>query len=118
LTLDVDSELFMARKGSLWEGRRLYDLYKEASLPYEWHIELKNRAEKLGLEFFSSPFDCDGVDFLESLNVQRYKIASFEITDIPLIKYAASKRKPMIISTGVASLADIELAVKTCRSEG
>lgn len=118
LTLDVDSELFMAKKGGPWEGRRLYDLYTEASLPYEWHLPLKEYTEALGLDFFSSPFDIEGVDFLESLNVNQYKIASFEITDIPLIKYVASKGKPIIMSTGVAELGDIELAVKTCREAG
>lgn len=119
LTLDVDNnDLFMARKGSLWEGRKLYDLYKEACLPYEWHAILKEHTEKRGMEFFSSPFDFEAVDFLESLNVPRYKIASFEITDIPLIEYTARKGKPMIISTGVASLADIELVVDTCRKCG
>lgn len=118
LTLDVDNEIFMARKGSLWEGRKLYDLYQEASLAYEWHEPLKKYTESLGMEFFSSPFDFEAVDLLESLNVARYKIASFEITDIPLIAYAASKGKPMIISTGVAELADIQLAVETCRSNG
>ncbi|MBX9448448.1 MAG: pseudaminic acid synthase [Taibaiella sp.] len=118
LTLDVESEIFMARKGSLWEGRRLYDLYKEASLPYAWHKPLKEYAESKGLEFFSSPFDKEGVDLLFSLNVPRYKIASFEITDIPLIAYTASQGKPIIISTGVASLSDIELAVETCRESG
>ena len=118
LTLNVEGEMFMARKGSLWEGRKLYDLYEEASLPYEWHAKLKERANSLGLEFFSSPFDLEAVDFLEELGVPRFKIASFEITDIPLIRYTASKGRPMIISTGVASLADIELAVQTCRQEG
>lgn len=118
LTLDLESEMFMTRKGSLWEGRKLYDLYTEASLPYEWHPILKEHTEKLGMEFFSSPFDFEAVDFLESLDVTKYKIASFEITDIPLIKYTASKGKPMIISTGVASLSDIELAVNTCRKVG
>lgn len=118
LTLDLESEMFMTRKGSLWEGRKLYDLYTEASLPYEWHPILKEHTEKLGMEFFSSPFDFEAVDFLESLDVPKYKIASFEITDIPLIEYTASKGKPMIISTGVASLSDIELAVNACRKVG
>ncbi|MGG5617847.1 pseudaminic acid synthase [Myroides odoratimimus] len=118
LTLDVDSELFMAKKGGPWEGRKLYDLYTEASLPYDWHLPLKDYAESLGLDFFSSPFDLEGVDFLETLNISRYKIASFEITDIPLIKYVASKGKPIIMSTGVAELSDIELAIKACREEG
>lgn len=118
LTLDLESEMFMTRKGSLWEGRKLYDLYTEASLPYEWHPILKEHTEKIGMDFFSSPFDFDAVDFLELLDVPKYKIASFEITDIPLIEYTASKGKPMIISTGVASLSDIELAVNACRKVG
>lgn len=118
LTLDVDSKLFMGKKGGLWEGRRLYDIYKEGSLPYEWQPRLKKIAEELGLVFFSSPFDKAGVDFLQKMNVPIYKIASFEITDIPLIEYIASKGKPMIISTGVANLGDIELAVNTCKKAG
>lgn len=118
LTLNVDSPLFMAKKGGPWEGRHLYDLYTEASLPYEWHETIKEYAESLGLEFFSSPFDKAGVDFLESIKIELYKIASFEITDIPLIRYVASKGKPIIMSTGVAELTDIELAVKTCREVG
>lgn len=118
LTLDLDSEIFMARKGSIWEGRKLYELYEEGALPYEWHQPLKEYAESKGLEFFSSPFDKEGVDLLSSLEVPRYKIASFEITDIPLIEYVAKKGKPIIISTGVASLSDIELAVQTCRKVG
>lgn len=118
LTLDVDNEYFGPRKEGLWKGRKLYELYEEAAMPYEWQPKLQKIAHDLGMEFFSSPFDKEGVDFLESLNVPKYKIASFEITDIPLIEYAASKGKPMIISTGVAELADIELAVKTCRNTG
>ncbi|WP_027076558.1 pseudaminic acid synthase [Maribacter antarcticus] len=118
LTLNVDNEHFGPRKDGLWKGKTLYELFTEGSLPYEWHPELKKYSESLGLIFFSSPFDREGVDFLELLNVGLYKIASPEITDIPLISYVASKGKPMIMSTGLASLADIQLAVDTCRKEG
>jgi pseudaminic acid synthase len=118
LTLNVDNEYFGPRKDGLWKGKTLHDLYTQGSLPYEWHAEIKKHAESLGLTFFSSPFDKNGVDFLESLEVSMYKIASPEITDIPLISYVASKQKPVIISTGMASLSDIELAVATCRKEG
>ena len=118
LTLDVDNEFFGPRKDGLWKGKTLYELFTEGSLPYEWHVKIKEYAESLGLVFFSSPFDKEGVDFLESLNVVLYKIASPEITDIPLIAYVASKGKPMIISTGMASISDIELAIKTCKKAG
>lgn len=118
LAIDVDNEFFGPKKEGLWKGIRPYDLYKEAALPYEWHQPLKEKAESLGLVFFSSPFDLEAVDFLEELEVPMYKIASFEITDIPLIRYTASKNKPMIISTGVADLYDIELAVNACREVG
>lgn len=118
LSIDADNEYFRAKTEGLWMGYRSYDLYKEASMPYEWQPKLQKIAHDIGLEFFSSPFDKEGVDFLETLNVPMYKIASLEITDIPLIKYAASKGKPMIISTGVAELEDIELAVETCRKVG
>lgn len=118
LTLDVDNDYFGPKKEGLWKGIRPYDLYKEGSMPYEWQPALKEVAEKLGLIFFSSPFDFSGVDFLESINVPIYKIASFEITDIPLIKYVAEKGKPIIISTGVAEISDIELALETCREAG
>lgn len=117
ITLDSDKEDFNI-KGTIWEGKRLYNLYKEASLPWEWHAELFKVAKEEGLVCFSSPFDKTAVDFLEKLNCPIYKIASFEITDIPLIKYAASKGKPMIISTGIATYEDIQLAVETCRSVG
>jgi pseudaminic acid synthase len=118
LSLDVDNEFFGPRKDGLWKGKTLYELFTEGSLPYEWHSKIKDYAESLGLLFFSSPFDIEGVDFLESLNVSLYKVASPEITDIPLIEYIASKGKPMIISTGMAGLVDIELAVETCRKVG
>ena len=118
LTIDMDTGYFASRTEGLWKGYTPWDLFTEAAMPYEWQPKLKKVAEELGLVFFSSPFDLEGVDFLETLNVPYYKIASFEITDIPLIKYAASKGKPMIISTGVADEKDIELAVKTCRKVG
>ena len=117
ITLDSDKPDFII-EGTIWEGRKLYDLYKEAHLPWDWHEELFQTAREEGLVCFSSPFDHSAVDFLEELNTPMYKIASFEITDIPLIRYAASKGKPMIISTGVASHEDIELAVDACREEG
>ena len=118
LTLNIDNEYFGPRKEGLWKGLKPFDVFTEGSLPYEWHKELKLYAEDLGLIFFSTPFDKNGVDFLEDLNIPIYKIASFEITDIPLIKYTAEKGKPIIISTGVADLSDIDLAVSTCRNAG
>jgi pseudaminic acid synthase len=105
-------------KGTIWEGRNLYELYLEAYTPWEWHAELFKVAKEEGLVCFSSPFDKTAVDFLEALNNPIYKIASFEITDIPLIEYAASKGKPMIISTGIAEYEDIKLAIDTCRAVG
>jgi pseudaminic acid synthase len=102
----------------LWDSKNLYDLYEEASTPWDWHFELQEYAHSLGLIFFSSPFDFSAVDFLEKMNVPYFKIASFEITDIPLIKYAASKGKPMLISTGIATLDEISDAVNACREVG
>lgn len=118
LSLDVNNEFFDPKTDGLWKGIRPYDLYKEASMPYEWQPKLKKIAEELGLVFFSSPFDFEGVDFLESMNVPMYKIASFEITDIPLIKYVAEKGKPVIISTGVGDFNDIKQAVDKCHEVG
>ncbi|MGG1676524.1 pseudaminic acid synthase [Neobacillus sp. NRS-1170] len=118
ITIDCDNEYFQVKQGTIWDGRTLYDLYKEAYTPWEWHDELKKYAEELGLLCFSSPFDPSAVDFLEELNVPAYKIASFEITDIPLIEYTASKGKPIIISTGIATLTDIEEAVNACKRVG
>jgi pseudaminic acid synthase len=118
LSLNINNEIFGPRKDGLWKGWRPYDLYKEASMPYEWQPKLAEYASSLGLEWLSSPFDFDAVDFLESINCPIYKIASFEIVDIPLIEYVASKNKPIIISTGIATLTDIELAIKTCKKVG
>jgi pseudaminic acid synthase len=118
ITLDVRTKDFETEKGSLWENRYLYDLYQEAYTPWEWHKELFDAAREEGLVCFSTPFDKSAVDFLETINNPIYKIASFEITDIPLIEYAAQKMKPMVISTGIAAEEDIQLAVDTCRNVG
>lgn len=118
ITLNCDNEYFQIKHGTIWDGTTLYQLYQEAYTPWEWHAAIQAEAEKEGLIFFSTPFDFTAVDFLETLNVPLYKIASFEITDIPLIEYAARKGKPMIISTGIATLADIEAAVAACRRVG
>ncbi|GAA3736211.1 pseudaminic acid synthase [Flavobacterium ginsengisoli] len=117
ITLDSQKDDFMI-KGSIWDGKNLHDLYKEAYTPWEWHKTIFEEAEKVGLVCFSSPFDKSSIDFLENLNTPAYKIASFEITDIPLIEYAASKGKPIIISTGIAEQEDIELALDACRRMG
>ncbi len=118
ITLDSDKEDFIIKGGTIWDDKRLYDLYKEAYLPWEWHEELFRVAKEEGLVCFSSPFDKTAVDFLEELGNPIYKIASFEITDIPLIEYTASKGKPMIISTGIAEYEDIDLAVQACINKG
>ena len=118
MTLNCHNEYFQLNHGTPWDGQYLYDLYKEAYTPWEWHDELFKVAREEGLICFSSPFDPTAVDFLEELDNPAIKIASFEIQDIPLIRYAASKGKPMILSTGIAELKDIELAVKTCREAG
>jgi pseudaminic acid synthase len=115
ITLNVKNDDFRIKQGTHWDGQYLYDLYMDASLSWEWHKPLFDIAREEDLLCFSSPFDKTAVDFLETLNVPIYKIASFEITDIPLIEYIASKRKPIIISTGIAGLEDIELALETCR---
>lgn len=117
ITIDCEKDDFKI-KGTIWDGKKLYDLYKEAYTPWEWHETLFATAREEGLICFSSPFDKTAVDLLENLGTPAYKIASFEITDIPLIGYVASKGKPVIISTGIASLDDIELAVETCRKAG
>ena len=117
ITLDSDKEDFLI-KGTIWDGSKLHDLYKEAYTPWEWHQQLYEAAAAEGLVCFSSPFDKTAVDFLETLQTPAYKIASFEITDIPLIEYVASKGKPVIISTGIAEEEDIELALEACRRQG
>jgi pseudaminic acid synthase len=117
ITIDAPTPYFKINQGTAWDGQFLYDLYKKASLPWEWHAELFALAKEEGLVCFSSPFDKTAVDFLEELNTPIYKVASFEITDIPLISYMASKGKPMIISTGIATEEDIELAIKTCHAQ-
>jgi pseudaminic acid synthase len=117
ITIDSDKEDFII-SDTIWSGRKLYELYQEAYTPWEWHEQIFKVAEEEGLICFSSPFDKSAVDFLEKLNVPAFKIASFEITDIPLIQYVASKGKPILISTGIAELSDIELAVETCIQAG
>jgi pseudaminic acid synthase len=118
MTIDCKNELFMIKQDTAWDGEYLFDLYERAYTPWDWHHQIYKLAEEEGLVCFSSPFDKSAVDFLEKLNSPIYKIASFEITDIPLIEYAASKGKPMIISTGIADVSDIELAIETCKKAG
>jgi pseudaminic acid synthase len=116
MTIDSDKEYFQIKQGT-WKGENLYNLYKKAYTPWEWQAQLKEEAEKIDLDFLSTPYDKTAVDFLERLGVDFYKIASFEITDIPLIKYIASKNKPIIMSTGMASLEEIEEAVNAIKSQ-
>lgn len=118
ITLNVKKDDFKVKQGTIWDGMYLHDLYNQAYTPWEWFDDLYQVARDLGLAVFSSPFDKTSIDFLESLDNEIYKIASFEITDIPLIEYAAKTMKPIIISTGIASLEDIELAVETCKKVG
>lgn len=118
ITIDCDNEYFQIKHGTIWDGKSLYDLYKEAYTPWEWHPILKKVADEIGLIFFSTPFDKTAVDYLDSLNIPAYKVASLEITDIPLIEYIASKRKPVLISTGIATLLDISEAIDACDRAG
>ena len=118
MTLDCRTEIFKIKGGTLWDDCYLYDLYKEAYTPWEWQGELKAYADSLGIEFFSTPFDKTAVDFLESIDVPRYKIASFEAVDLPLVKYAAAKGKPMIVSTGICSPEEIQDVVDACKEVG
>lgn len=118
ITLDCDAPCFQITQGTLWDGMTLHKLYETAYTPWEWQPKLQRIAQELGLEFFSSPFDLTAVDFLEEMNVPAYKIASFEINDIPLIKKVADLGKPIIMATGIAHLSDIELAMQTCREAG
>ncbi|MBR8734771.1 Pseudaminic acid synthase [Fusobacterium necrophorum] len=118
LTLNCDNEYFQINTGTIWDGTTLYELYKEAYTPWEWHRELFDYAKELNICLFSTPFDKTAVDLLEELENPIYKIASFEINDIPLIEYAASKGKPMIISTGVATEEEIKDAVEACKKVG
>ncbi len=117
MTIDCDLPDFII-KGGLWDGYKLYDLYKWAETPYEWHEEIFRHAKKIGITIFSTPFDETAVDLLEKLKTPAYKIASFEMTDLPLISYVASKGKPMIISTGMASEKEIEETIKTAQNAG
>ncbi len=118
LTINCDNEYFRIGEGTIWEGRNLYDLYGEAYTPWDWQPRLKEAAEAAGLDFFSTPFDPTAVDFLEGMGVGFYKIASFEIVDIPLIERIAHTGKPIIMSTGMATLTEIEEAVSAARSAG
>ena len=118
LTLNCNNEDFIIKGGTLWDNKKLYDLYMEAYLPWEWHKELFDYAREINIDIFSSPFDKSAVDFLEQFNPSAYKIASFEITDYELIRYTASKMKPMIISTGIATIDEIQDAVDICKSVG
>ncbi len=118
MTIDINKKDFIINNGSIWDGQNFYKLYKKAYTPWEWHQELYRIAREEGLICFSTPFDHSAVDFLEELNNPIYKIASFEITDIPLIDYVASKGKPIILSTGIATEEDIDLALNTVRNRG
>ncbi len=118
LTLDCNRDDFIIKGGTLWDGKKLYDLYQEAYTPWEWHKELFSYAREIGIDIFSSPFDKSAVDFLEQFTPSAYKIASFEITDYELVRYTASKMRPIIISTGIATIDEIQDVVDICKDEG
>ncbi len=118
ITIDSTGDTFQINQGTIWDGKTLHKLYQEAYTPWEWQPKLKKIIEDMGMICFSSPFDKSAVDFLEKMDVPAYKVASFEITDIPLIEYMASKNKPIIIATGVAKRSDIEEAVAACKRAG
>lgn len=111
ITLDCEDPCFQITQGMIWDGTTLHKLYETAYTPWEWHPELKKAAEEMGLLFFSSPFDLTSIDYLEKMDVPVYKVASFEINDIPFIRKIAQTGKPIIMSTGIAYLSDIELAL-------
>lgn len=117
ITIDCDTEDFQIH-GGLWDGYKLYDLYTDAGTPYEWQTRIKEECEKCGLDFLSTPFDNAAVDFLEGIGCEAYKIASFELVDIPLIEYAAGKGKPMIISCGMSTVEEIQDAIDACYRVG
>ena len=117
LTIDCDNEYFKI-KGGLWDGYKLYDLYGDANTPWEWHKAIKDECDKVGIDFLSTPFDNTAVDFLMDLGCEAIKIASFELPDVMLIEYAASKGKPMIISCGMGTPEDIEDALAACKRAG
>lgn len=117
MTIDCDNEYFRIH-GGLWDGYDLYSLYRYASTPYEWQAAIKQECEKCGIDFMSTPFDREAVDFLEQIGIEAYKIASYELVDIPLIEYAASKGKPMVISVGMGTPEEIQEAVDACRQAG
>lgn len=118
ITIDSTADTFQINQGTIWDGTTLHKLYQEAYTPWEWQPKLKKIIEDMGMICFSSPFDKTAVDFLEKMDVPAYKVASFEITDIPLIEYMASKKKPMIIATGIAEQSDIEEAIAACKRVG
>ncbi len=118
ITLDCDAQDFQVKSGTIWDGVTLHQLYEQAYTPWEWHKAIFDEAKRIGIDCFSTPFDKTAVDFLNELGNPIYKIASFEITDIPLIEYAASKHKPMVISTGIATPDDIQAALNACRKVG
>ena len=118
ITIDCDNEYFQITQGTIWDGTTLHKLYETAYTPWEWQPKLKKYAEELGMECFSSPFDATAVDFMHEMDMPAYKVASFEINDIPLIRKIARLGKPVIIATGIAYLEDIERALRVCREEG